>query len=281
MRGQQAVVHLAAVVGKDPGGWENHLLQGVQGTENVLRSAADAGVPRCVHLSSCVVYRAPADATPINEQSPLEDRVEPWNHYLRQKLSCEELAARPWRGLAVTVIRPPTVLGAGDPNLLPYLSAVGRSPLGALARDGERHFPVVVAEDLASGIASALERPAAANRTYNLAARQALSKAELLGLFERAGAVIQHRSRLKGMVIRSAGSSLDWLEAGMSFLKMRSASAPRKLLVRRLEDHAHRRAQPDLVVDSSRAQQELDFEGASDVALAIQRVVDWQRAQPA
>jgi nucleoside-diphosphate-sugar epimerase len=277
MRGQEAVIHLAAVVGKNPGGWENHLSQGVGGTENVVVTAVGAKVPRVLHLSSCVVYKTPADSSPITEESPVEDQIEPWNHYLRQKVRCEEIVRRFESQLAVTMIRPPTVIGAGDPGLIPLLSAISRSPLGALAKDAGHHFPVVVVEDLAEGIADALDRPAAAGQTYNLAAARPVTKAALLSEFAKAGHDLGSDSTRRKLAISAAAGALDIVETGLRVFGARAARAPRRFLTKRLEDHAHRRVQPDLIIDTSRARRELGFKGTRDLAQAIRRTVSWYR----
>ncbi len=277
MRGQEAVIHLAAVVGKNPGGWENHLSQGVRGTENVIETAVGAKVQRVLHLSSCIVYKAPADSRPVTEESPLEDQIEPWNHYLRQKVQCEEIARRFEDRLAITVIRPPTVIGAGDPGLMPLLSAISRSPLGALAQDANHHFPVVVVEDLAEGIAASLEQPVAAGRTYNLAAAKPMTKAALLSEFAMAGLDLNPGSKRRMVAISAAAGALQIAESALRIFGTRVARTPRQLLVKRLEDHAHRRVQPDLIIDASRAHRELGFQGTRDVAQAIRRAVSWYR----
>lgn len=276
VREQDVVIHLAAVVGKDPGGWEHHLAHGVAGTRNVLAAARTAAVPHFVHLSSCVVYKPPSGPRSISEDDALEDEVEPWNHYLRQKLACEEVVRNEAMGLPVTVLRPPTVIGAGDPNLVPLLSAISRSPLGYVAADHNHHFPVIVAEDLAGGIAQAASRPEAA--TYNLASDERVTKSQLLQAFQSAGAALGAGSFSRALLLGAAARAVRGAEKALGIADADRARRLRELLVRRLENHAHRRAQPDLLIDTTRARNALGFRGAAELKAAIGSAVAWHLA---
>lgn len=272
--GHDVVLHLAAVVGKDAGDWAHHDAVGVQGTRNVLEAAERAGVSRLVHLSSCIVYAQPPPFTAAAENSPLESRIEPWNHYLRQKLESEALVRRAGGGkLTCVVVRPPTVLGPGDPNLVPFLRAVARSPLGAVAADTSRHFPVVVAEDLAEGIAAAALEARVAD-VYNLAAAQAITKAHLLETLAASGADVAPAGGARKLVADAAAGAFNLLEFALRPLG-EASRAPRRLAVTRLEQHAHRRAQPDLLVEIARARHDLGFSGARSITDAISRTATW------
>jgi dihydroflavonol-4-reductase len=272
--GHDVVLHLAAVVGKDAGDWAHHDAVGVQGTRNVVEAAARSGVSRLVHLSSCIVYAQPPRYTAVTENSPLETRIEPWNHYLRQKLESELLVRQASGGkLGCVVVRPPTVLGPGDPNLVPFLRAVARSPLGAVAADSGHHFPVVVAEDLAEGIAAAALVPRVSD-VYNLAAARAMTKAELLGAMAASGADVAPPGGARKWVTGAAAGVFDALELALGPLGELS-HAPRRLAVARLEQYAKRRAQPDLLVEAARAQHDLGFGGARSITDAISRTATW------
>jgi nucleoside-diphosphate-sugar epimerase len=277
MRGQDVVVHLAAVVGKDPGDWENHLAQGVRGTENVVTAAITAHVPRFVHLSSCVVYKAPSGTNLVTEDSPLEDRIEPWNHYLRQKVLCEEIVRANEGRIGLTIIRPPTVIGPGDPGFAPLMTNISRSPLGPLANDDHHHFPIVAVEDLAEGIAAAAEQPGAIGRTYNLASAHPMTKAQLLAQLEAAGLNMAGGSTARKTIVAVAAAGLSVVDGLLSVFG--DTIAPRRRVVERLENHAHRRAQPDLIVDISRARRELCFKGDRDLSRAIRQTIAWSTAQ--
>src|SRR5919201_2347474 len=128
--GQEVVFHLAAVVGRNPGGWDHHLQVGVQGTQHVADAASAGGVERLIALSSAAVYAPHPDGAAVTEDMPLDHAPEPWNHYVRQKVLSEELLWEAHRAgkLQVTTFRPPTALGPGDLNLVPLMRAIMSSP---------------------------------------------------------------------------------------------------------------------------------------------------------
>ena len=242
----------------------------------MLSTARTGKVPHFVHLSSCVVYRAPSEPTAVTEDSPLESSIEPWNHYLRQKLECEALMGSAGPGLRVSVLRPPTVLGPGDPNLIPLLSAIARSPLGAVAHDLNHHLPVIVAEDLAAGVVQAALQPDA--DVYNLASARTLTKAELFEAFERAGARLRPPALSRALALRAVTATSRMLFRALGSIDAERARALERRAVQRLERHAQRRAQPDLVIDTTRARKKLGFRGERDLAEAIRKIVDFQPA---
>jgi nucleoside-diphosphate-sugar epimerase len=265
LAGQDAVFHLAAVVGRNPGGWEQHRDVGVCGTEHVIAAAERAGVRRFVHLSSAVVHGQHPAGQPVTEDAPLDDRVEPWNHYARQKID-SELAV--WRAheqgrILATTIRPPMVVGPGDPSLVGAVQAIMSSPLGAVARDGRCRIPVVVADELVPAIASAAGGRAV-GRAYHLAACQPLTKDALLGYFREFGLRPLERSMRARLAIGAVALAAPLRGRGRT--------------VARLEAHARRRAQHDCVLDCSRAAADLGWRGAADVREAVLRTMEWHRA---
>ncbi len=113
VRGCDVVFHLAAqsnVMGAvaDP---DYSITTNVMGTFNVLRSAAEAHVPRGVFTSSREVYGDP-DTLPVAEDRPLLAK----NPYGASKVAgeayCRTFAAT--HGLQVDVVRFANVYGAGD-----------------------------------------------------------------------------------------------------------------------------------------------------------------------
>lgn len=86
----------------------------VEGTRNMLRSAAEAGVERVVYTSSVGALGLRADGLPADEQTPvsLGDMV---GHYKRSKYLAERVAEE-WaaKGLAVVIVNPSTPVGEGD-----------------------------------------------------------------------------------------------------------------------------------------------------------------------
>lgn len=280
MAHQDAIVHLAAVVGKDPGGWDNHFAVGVQGTANVIDAAAAAGVSRFVALSSYAVYALHPDGIPLSEDFAMNLEPEPWNHYAHQKVLSEQLV---WQAhaegrLQATTIRPPTVVGPGDPNLVPVMQAIMSSPLGFFANDAANRVPLVLVEDLAQTLARAMLCDRSVGKAYNVAGREPITKQALLGLFREAGVQPLARHGLKRCALDALGATA----AGGQLIARLVGHPGSPLLprpaMRLLERYSKRRAQHDCVLDCSRAEADLGWEGAADYAVAVRRAVDWHRA---
>lgn len=86
----------------------------VEGTEAVLRAAAEAGASRIVYTSTVGTLGCRGDGTPGTEETPvtLSDMV---GHYKRSKFLAEERAlALAREGLPVVVVNPSTPVGPGD-----------------------------------------------------------------------------------------------------------------------------------------------------------------------
>jgi dihydroflavonol-4-reductase len=86
----------------------------VEGTRNVMRAAASAGVSKVVYTSSVGALGLHQDGSPANESTPvaLEDMV---GHYKRSKYLAERVADQ-WvaKGLPVVIVNPSAPVGDGD-----------------------------------------------------------------------------------------------------------------------------------------------------------------------
>jgi nucleoside-diphosphate-sugar epimerase len=107
------VVHTAALAHRAGDADEAEEVN-TQGTLQLARSAADAGVDRFVFLSSIGVHGSFTVDAPFTEASP----VCPQDRYARSKERAEaglrEISGR--TGLRTTIIRPPLVYGPGAPG---------------------------------------------------------------------------------------------------------------------------------------------------------------------
>jgi dihydroflavonol-4-reductase len=277
LRHQEVVFHLAAVVGKTPGGWSNHLAVGVQGTANVIDAAVNAGVERLISLSSYAVYARHPDGVPLEETAPLNEDPESWNHYARQKVLSEQLV---WKAasagrIRATTFRPPTVIGPGDPGLVPLMQAVLSSPLGLLANDGGNRHPVVIVEDLAVALARAATTDTSIGKAYNVAGHDPITKEGLLQLFQHAGLRPYQRSGWKQSALGLVASGA---RLGSTVVRPNRPLLP-AAAVHAAENYARRRAQHDCVLDCSQVQTDLGWTGSSAYADAVQRSVAWHLAQ--
>ncbi len=132
--GVETVFHVAAVPGIW-GSWEHFHSINVFGTENLLKSASEAGTQRFIYTSSpSVVY----DGKPhlnADESLPYPDRY--LCHYPRSKAIAERnvLAAHGHRGMATVSLRPHLIWGPRDNHLIPRL--IDRAHRGKLRQVGD------------------------------------------------------------------------------------------------------------------------------------------------
>jgi nucleoside-diphosphate-sugar epimerase len=164
--GADVVFHCVAQV---PLANDSALFWGVNrdGTRNLLRAAADAGVRKVVYTSSSAVFGVP-DVYPIMPDTP----PSPAEEYGRAKLAgealCHEFAGR---GLDVTVVRPRTIMGHGRLGIMQIVFewvAQGRNVF-VLGR-GDNPYQFVHSDDLADACLRAAERPGFA--VYNVGAER-------------------------------------------------------------------------------------------------------------
>lgn len=181
--GVQVVVHCAARV---------HVLQddatdplqayrevNVNGTLNLARQAAQAGVRRFVFVSSIKVN---GEATQPGQPFFAEDVPAPLDPYGVSKLEAEqglrEIEAQ--TGMEVVIVRPPLVYGPGvKANFASMMRWVARGiplPLGAI----QNARSMVALENLVDLMVTCLTHPAAAGQTFLVSDGEDVSTTELL-----------------------------------------------------------------------------------------------------
>ncbi len=183
LSGVDVVIHLAARVhimndtSADPLAEFRKI--NVEGTLNLARQAANAGVKRFIFVSSVKVNGEHTEAgKPFNENSI----TDPQDAYGISKLEAEQslLKIAQETGMEVVIIRPPLVYGAGvKANFASMMRAVRRGiplPLGAI--HNKRSF--VYVGNLVSVIMCCIDNPAAANQVFMVSDGNDLSTTQLL-----------------------------------------------------------------------------------------------------
>ena len=181
--GVSAVVHLAARVhvmqeaAADP--LEEFRLVNVQGTLNLARQAASAGVKRFVFISSVKVN---GEATLPGRIFTAADVPAPLDAYGVSKMEAEQglrhIAEQ--TGMEVVIIRPPLVYGPGvKANFAAMVRWLRRGvplPLGAI----HNRRSLVALDNLVDLIVLCLTHPAAANQTFLVSDGEDVSTSDLL-----------------------------------------------------------------------------------------------------
>ncbi|MDH3270871.1 MAG: NAD-dependent epimerase/dehydratase family protein [Gemmatimonadota bacterium] len=206
------VCHSAALV-YDGGEWPKVRAVNVDGTRNVLRAAALAGVEHAVHVSSVAVYGPAAGV--VDESTPTDTPLPPADLYARSKREAEDVARgiEAARNLSITIVRPSAVYGERDRLMTPAVAKLVRLPVVPLFGTGENTLPVVYA----GNVASAIERCLAAGRghaVFDVGRDVPLTQRRL---FELLAAGLGRRprfARLSGSLVRAVAGTLDGLGVG-------------------------------------------------------------------
>jgi len=169
LRDVDVVIHLAARVHVMKDTSADPLAEfrkvNVQGTENLARQAARAGVKRLVYVSSVKVN---GEETAGQQRYTEQDAPSPQDPYGISKWEAEQALQRVAQetGMEVVVVRPPLVYGPGvKGNFISLLAAVNKGiPLPLAGADNARSLAYV--GNLVDALIACSTHPVAAGQTY-------------------------------------------------------------------------------------------------------------------
>jgi dihydroflavonol-4-reductase len=177
--GCEALYHVAAdyrLWVRDP---ETIYRVNVEGSRDLLRAAAEAGVGRMVYTSSVATLGLNRDGAPADETTPvsLGDMI---GHYKRSKYLAEQEVRRlvTEEGLPVVVVNPSTPIGPRDVKPTPTGRMVVEAAAGRMPAFVDTGLNVVHVEDVAEGHLLAFEHGRVGER-YVLGGRD-MTLAEIL-----------------------------------------------------------------------------------------------------
>lgn len=197
LQGVTVVVHLAARVhvmndkSSDPLAEFRRI--NVEGTANLARQAAAAGVRRFVFLSSIKVN---GEFTQTGHPFTADDVPAPADAYGISKHEAEQALRQiaSETGMEVVVIRPPLVYGRGvKANFQSMMRWLAHGVPLPLATVTENRRSLVALDNLVDLIVTCLHHPAASNQTFLVSDGEDLSTADLL---RRMGSALDHPARL-------------------------------------------------------------------------------------
>lgn len=190
------VIHLAARVhvmrdeAADP--LAQFLKVNLDGTDNLARQAARAGVKRFVYVSSVKVNGEHTEGTRAFTEA---DRANPSNPYAISKWEAEQALHRiaAETGMEVVVVRPPLVYGAGvKGNFITMLEVLAKGiPLPLASVHNLRSL--IYVGNLVDALIACAVHPAAAGQTYLVSDGEDISTPDLL---RRLGAALGRPARL-------------------------------------------------------------------------------------
>jgi uncharacterized protein YbjT (DUF2867 family) len=192
VEGCQAVVHLVAIRRGSAADFERVM---VQATRDLIAAAKEAGVQRLVLMSAAGTSQQTAAVVP----------------YFRAKWEMENAVRG--SGLEHTIFRPSFVFGR-DGGVLPlFVKQVRYSPVVPVIGAGLNRIQPIWVEDVAAYFAASLDRPEAANRSFDLGGPDVVTWNEL---YERIAKVLGKRRRrlnIPSGLMRQGAALTEWLPA--------------------------------------------------------------------
>lgn len=168
---QDVVFHVAGLVAaRSPG---EYLDVNRDGTGRLVAAAESTGVGRLVLVSSLAAAGPSQAGAPRTEDLP----TAPVTAYGRSKLAAEEVVRRstlPW-----TILRPPTIYGPRDRELLTAFKAV-RLGIAPVFGDGRQELSVIHVTDLAEALLASATAPGTIGLTAFVAHPEIVTSASLL-----------------------------------------------------------------------------------------------------
>ncbi len=233
----------------------------VEGTRNILRAAADAGVERMVYTSSVATLGNRDDGQPADEQTPvhLNDMV---GTYKRSKFLAENEVRRlvADQGLPVVTVNPSTPIGPRDLRPTPTGRLVIDAIVGRMPAYVDTGLNFVHVEDVATGHVLAMAHGRVGER-YILGGENLHLKEFLARLANLTG-----RSPPRVRLPRAPMLPLAWLSE--SWARLRGGPEPR-LTVAGL-----RLARKQMFYSSAKARRELGY-APRPIEAALADTVRW------
>jgi uncharacterized protein YbjT (DUF2867 family) len=146
-QGVEVVVHLVAIRQGRPEQFQQVM---IDGTRNLLAAAKDEGITRFVLMSALGTSEQTQDLTP----------------YFNAKWTQEQDVKA--AGLEHVIFRPSFIFGR-DGGILPTFRRLARfSPVTGIVGSGKQRIQPIWIDDVAAYFAAAVDKPTAANRTFEL-----------------------------------------------------------------------------------------------------------------
>jgi NADH dehydrogenase len=147
VEGQDVVVHLVAILTGKP---QDFVRVMEQGTRDLVAASQAAGVKRFVLMSALGTSEETKDLVP----------------YYHAKWELEQAVKS--SGLEHVILRPSFIFGRGGGALQQFLRIVRLAPVTPIVGPGTQRIQPIWIDDVAAYFAAAVDKPEAANRTFEL-----------------------------------------------------------------------------------------------------------------
>jgi uncharacterized protein YbjT (DUF2867 family) len=158
VQGQDVVVHLVAIIAGKRQDFERVM---EQGTRDLVAAAKDAGVKRFVLMSALGTSEETKDLVP----------------YYHAKWDMEQSVKT--SGLEHVIFRPSFVFGRDGGTLKVFRRLAKVAPVTPIVGPGRQRIQPIWVDDVAAYFAEAIEKPEAANRTFELGGPETVTWNEL------------------------------------------------------------------------------------------------------
>jgi len=272
VRGIEIVFHAAARVIPGWGAWEEYEKTTVEGTENMLRASAEAGVRRFLHISSFTVYGEACQKgdIPADESTPCEARKTPSTYYDYSKLLAEQACWEYHRQgkLPVSMIRIGSAYGPRDRLLADRVYKQTSFPIMMWPGSANPRYAITYVSDIAELAILAATSDKAVGQVYNVAGPEPVRLKD----FTRA-------------MVRARGAKRSWVTmpyplALMSCYSMETfAKLLRSKKMPFLTVASLRSINSEGYLDGSKARNELGWEPKVSLDEGTRLYVQWRRSQ--
>lgn len=263
VKDKDVVFHLAAVISAPDG--EVYGSANVQGTRNLVEAclAAGPGPRRFLFVSSI----AAAGPSPEGETPDEDGEPRPVSDYGRSKLEAEKLVLAARDRLPVTILRPPNVLGPGQPELEEAVKMMRRR-IAPSVGNGRPQTNLIDVADLVRALILAAEDPRSIGQTYFVTDGRAYAWREIVR-------AVREETGIRGPVLPipyAVQLAAAWLSEGAARLRGRTPRLTREI-VRAGRRHFW-------TYDASKFERELGFRPERSMRDSVRRAVEAAKHGP-
>lgn len=272
VKGIDIVFHAAAKVTPGWGSWPEFEKITVEGTQNMLRASAEAGVRRFLQVSSHMVYGDACQKgdTPADESTPCEATKTPATYYDYAKLLAEQAC---WdyhkQGkIQVSMIRIVSAYGPRDRLLADRMYKQSAFPILFWPGSANPRYAIVNSTDIAELAILAATSDKAIGQVYNVAGP------EPVRLKDFAEAIVRARGAKRLWVTMPYSVAWIWCYLMETSAKlMRSKQMPYLTLASLRSIHR------EGYLDGSKAKMELGWEPKVSLDEGTRQYVEWLRSR--
>ncbi len=235
-----------------------------EGSKNLLEACKqqNSNIKRFVYVSSQAAVGPSNDGIPITE----DDFPCPISNYGKSKLAGEQEVVNYQKYFPVTIIRPPSVYGPRDDDILTIFKYI-KSGIKPQIGKGEKKISIVHVNDLVRGILLAAEHKKAENETFFITNQNDCLWSELENLIAKV-------MGKNGVFVRVPEFLLD----GIAFVSEKIARISGKAAIVN-RDKALEMKQSYWLVDGSKAEKILGFVNEINIKEGLRQTYLWYQQQ--